>query len=289
MKSLYAKLLPLLFLPLLFLVACKESAENVVVAGDSWAFFMCTHKSFDAAFAKAGLSGKAAANSNCELTSMPDIRAENWLKSDTHRMTLLAVQNPQVKVLFLSLGGNDVINHWNKDMSPWDEQNLFLTVERHVTKIVGTFKKLRPDLKILISGYDYPRFTPNLLMPPFRKAFELMGSPTPLEINNSLIRFSKSMSDTAAMNEVSYIHHLGLMHFYFGNTSEQLEAGQTLAPDLISPPEDPKKFGGDPRFQTDEAAMLKVDRIVDAFHLSKFGYGKLADHAVAAYLSDWLQ
>ncbi|MBC7370617.1 MAG: hypothetical protein H7326_03575, partial [Bdellovibrionaceae bacterium] len=270
-----------------FLVACKEAPENVVIAGDSWAFFTCNNQSLDLAFKNAGLEKIAATNSDCAATTMPDIRAENWLVSKTHILTLLALQNPDVKVLYLSLGGNDLINHWNKGMSYAEEQRLFKTVQDHLTTIIAIYKKTRPDLKILISGYDYPRFNERTLVPPYQRAYELMGKPTPEQINQSLIQFSDSMTKYVNREDVFYIHHLGLMQYYFGNPSQGLAAFQTLPPDQISSKEHPAQYGGDPRLQTDEAALLSVNKVVDSFHLSKSGYNKLADHAVQIYLKDW--
>ena len=97
------------------LSSCKENQKTVLVVGDSWAFLTCLHKSLDLAFKKAGLVD-AAVNSNCKLTSVVGAHASDWLSSSQHDLTMIALKDPSIRVVYISLGGNDVINLWNKNI-----------------------------------------------------------------------------------------------------------------------------------------------------------------------------
>ncbi len=281
----------LIFLATFALTACKEKSESVVVAGDSWAFLACTHKSLDRALEKVGIKDKGV-NSTCQATSLVGMRASGWKSSIMHKATIAALLNPEVKVLYLSLGGNDIMNSWNKNMTPDEELAALNTVRQRVVDVIQEYRKLRPDIKILLAGYDFPRFIKDHPIPNYKEGYEDMGEPTPQEMNEGLIRFTKLMAELADNQNVFFIHFLGLMHYYHGNSDVGLPPYSTLAPEYISSPTHPLEFGGDVRFQSDRKAMEQIfggsAAIVDAFHLNKEGYNKLGEQVVNHYLKDWL-
>jgi hypothetical protein len=260
----------------------------VVIAGDSWAAFLCVNKSMDRALTNAGMSNTSV-HPTCLTTVENGVRADNFFKSHAYTTTMVAIADPSVKVLYLSLGGNDLMSYWKTSMTPAEEQALFDSSREYLTQIIQAYRNARPDIKILVSGYDYPRFTANHPIPYYREVYAEMGSPTPLEVNQSLQRFSRELSKVADMKNVFYIQHMGLTHYYVGNESAGLAPFTTLAPDLISSPEDPNRTGGDPSLQSDAEAMLHIkDILVDAFHLNKSGFDKIAEHSVNLYLKNWL-
>ncbi len=215
----------------------------VLLSGDSWSFFVCIHGSMNKALKNAGVK-EASDNATCEVTTRVGIRAENWLGSTAHKATLTVLDEESTRVLYLSLGGNDVLNHWRKSMSPEEAQAVFERVSNQVFEIATLYKKRRPDIKILVSGYDYPRFTENHPVEEYRKAYLQMESPSPFEANTAIVRFSEVMAAKAAAAGVSYIQHYGLTHYYFGNSEQGLEPYLTLNPDQISTPDAPNRAGG---------------------------------------------
>ena len=281
------KILSLVTLLSFALTSCKEASRTVAVAGDSWSVFVCNYKSLDKAFAAAGVQD-AATHATCALTTDFGMRAERWLASSYHERTLKTLKDKSVKVLYLSLGGNDILNYWRKDLTAAQEREVFDTLKSILNEIIHVYQKVRPDVKILISGYDFPRFTPNHPISAYKRAYENMGSPTAQEINSMMIRFSESMQDLADQKSVFYIQHHGLMQYYLGNKEEGLQAFTTLSPDLISSEDQPARAGGDINLLSDKEAMQKIGPAIDAFHLSKFGYEKIGDHVVSIYLKKWL-
>ena len=72
-------------------------------------------------------------------------------------------------VVYLSTGGNDIIltPGWDLGLSPGDEQNRANAIAGNVNTVVNHILSIRPDIQVVIAGYDYP----NLWDP------ELSGSP----------------------------------------------------------------------------------------------------------------
>ncbi|MEZ0393145.1 MAG: SGNH/GDSL hydrolase family protein [Pseudobdellovibrionaceae bacterium] len=281
-----------LILTLGFLTSCKESAKVVLLVGDSWASFVCAHKSLNQALHKAGILD-AEANQECATTTKLGGEAQNWLDEKFHQAARLRLKDKSVKAVYLSLGGNDFLSHWNRKMTLEEEQILFSQITDDTEAVLKVYRKQRPDLKILISAYDYPRFTENHPVENYRKTYENMGKPSPFELNSAILRFSERMSELADGKNVFYIQHYGLMHFYDGYEETNLAPQTTLSPDLISPPENINQSGGDPHLPSDPQSLLHLGggehAVVDAFHLSQAGYDRLAEHAVLHYLKSWLK
>lgn len=275
------------------LTSCKWNQQTVLVVGDSWAMFTCVHKSLDQALSKAGLKN-AKTNATCLATTDTGARAESWRQSRHHQNALLALKDPTVKVLYLSLGGNDVINYWKKSLTDSQSEQVITRTRQYVADIVSIYHAERPDIKILVTGYDFPRFTADHPILAYRRMYEDMGLPSPLELNSALVKLSESFYALNEINQTRYIHHLGLMHYHFGNKEMGLLPKSTRAPQDISKPGSiSNTWGGDLRFQSDVPAMqVYTDGdyigVVDAFHLSKQGYYLLAEHSVEHYLKNWL-
>ncbi len=274
-----------------WLSSCKNNQKTVLVVGDSWAFLSCLYKSLDQALVKAGIVD-AGVNKDCALTSIVGAQVSEWLTSTQHEQTLRALKDPSVKVVYISLGGNDVINTWNKNMNPQQLDSLVLDLKTKLSGILDIYRAARPDVRFLISGYDYPRFTPNHSIPEYAEAFEEMGFPEPAEINRALIILSEKFLSLSEVPNTAYLHHLGLMHYHFGHAEAGLLPKTTKVPTLISKPgETLNTHGGVSGLSTDAPAMETVlgGQIVDAFHLSKLGYLLMAEHTVEQYLKDWLK
>ena len=276
-----------------FLTSCKWNQQTVLVAGDSWALFTCVHKSLDQALSKAGIKN-AKTNATCPATSDAGARAESWKQSTYHQNVLRALKDPTVKVLYFSLGGNDVINYWNKNLSDSQTEQVILRTRNYISEILTLYHNERPDIKILVSGYDFPRFTADHPILAYRRMYEDMGLPTPLELNRALVKLSESFNALNELNQTRYIHHLGVSHYHFGNKEMGLLPKSTRTPSEISKPgQVTNTWGGDLRYQADVKAMqVYTDGdyigVVDAFHLSKEGYLYLAEHSVEQYLKNWL-
>ncbi|MFN9066249.1 MAG: hypothetical protein ACK5V3_03405, partial [Bdellovibrionales bacterium] len=165
---------------------------------------------------------------------------------------------------------------------------------QNVADLVALYHAERPDVKILVTGYDFPRFTADHPILIYRQMFEEMGLPSPFELNSALVKMSESFFALNQLKQTQYIHHLGLMHYHYGNKEMNLPPKTTRPPSEISKPGvNFNSWGGDLKFQSDVPAMQvftdgEFIGVVDAFHLSKQGYHFLAEHSVQLYIKNWL-
>lgn len=279
-----------LFLAVTLVSSCKLTETLVLVTGDSWAALMCLNKSFEDSFKKQKMPD-VNVNDTCAFTTRVGMHAENWINSKYDDWTTKELKNPNVKVVYLSMGGNDFLDKWNTSLDSDQENIVFENIRNDISTILEKYTKKRSDIKIILSGYDFPRFTSDNLIKEYRELNEKLGNPTPLQINSAILRFSNIVSTLANGSNVFYIQHYGLMHYYFGNNENGLRSGTTLPPNIISKSDDINNFGGNINLASDASAMLSVkignQQAVDAFHLSKKGYGYLADHVVTMYLKPW--
>ena len=261
------------------------SKPSVIVAGDSWAFLPCFFSSVDVAFEIRQMDVEIA---GCLSTSKAGARADNFKGSKAYNQILKLIPDKNIRAVYLSLGGNDMFNHWSNTMTSENENQLFLKIKSDIDEIIGNIHAVRPDLNVLISGYDYGYLYDKNPIKAYREIFENMGKPTAAEINSAFFRLSKVLNDLTS-NHTAFIQHYGLMHYYFGAPEAGVGPYQTLPPDQISTPQAPLQTGGVPTVRNCPAAMLHIfDWYTDPHHLSPTGFDYLFGHAIDLYLADWL-
>jgi hypothetical protein len=258
----------------------------IIVAGDSWAMFPCLFKSFQRVFADEGLNVKVV---NCFDTAAVNIQASNWLEKKPHQKLLEKLHKySNVKAVYLSLGGNDLLNHWHKDMTAVEEEQMMRQVLNDIKKVIDAIHEVRPDVKILLSGYDYGRFTSeNSKIHVYEKLYNHLGRPTPEELHIAVLRFLPFATSLVNNSDVFYIHHHGLMQYHFGNKDVGLAAHETAPPESISPAENPLAWGGIPEYENGHTAMLRIGGIRDSYHLCPTGFYHVAKHAFDHYFKKW--
>lgn len=275
---------------LLISTSVTFAKSKILIAGDSWAYLPCIFGSFNKALAHSDLTDVEIIK--CRPTSKAGMRAEQWLQSTEHSAVLAHLKSDEkkeIKVIYLSLGGNDFVNYWNTSLSAAEEQIVFTKAANELQTITHLYHELRPDIKILISGYDYPRFTSTNKIAQYRKVFSRMGEPAPENINAAIVRFSNVVSSVADNKNIFYIQHYGLMHYYIGISHAGIAKGETLPPEQISSSNDPNQVGGMIEHQGDIKSYLSVFTLSDAFHLSRYGFFKLAEHTFDVRIKNWLR
>lgn len=267
----------------------SSTSASLLVAGDSWATLMCLGNSFQTSFSKHKIRNVKVLGCSSDKATKFGAHASKWLSyKEGKKMIALLKSSPDVKSVFLSIGGNDFLGDWNKKMSPQEEQELFAKILYDTKVLVNAIYEIRPDVKVLISGYDFGNFKDFIKVKPYVKLYKSMGSPTPFEINSALIRFSETMSAIADFRNVFYIQHIGLSHYYYGNPEFNLKAKTTLEPRLISNRAHPMSTGGVVELVAAKQSMLNIlGLLVDAYHPTFTGFTHIADHAIENYISDW--
>ncbi len=144
-----------LIIALLAISACPALAvERIITIGDSWAYLVADYGSVQLMLntffpgqgytvANESFGGGTAAQ---HAASLADITA----RINAH---------PTADVVWLSSGGNDMLlgqagGGWYLGMP--NEAGLFDTIGANVQTVVNHILSLRPDIQIVIIGYDYP-------------------------------------------------------------------------------------------------------------------------------------
>jgi FlgD Ig-like domain len=221
---------------------------RVLLAGDSWAQYMWDDGSHNAIFDTYGLGDHRALSLSLSTNPGPGYtgaayavsgsEAREWVDTVNfpylENMVTALEANPTIDVVLLSIGGNDVLagkpdGGWYKDMDldvPGSEAAFFARLHDDVLTIVGAALAVRPDIRVILSSYDYPNFNVGPLFCwiaacPIRDA--LSRDPTndlitDQEINTMMVMMESMRVDWANADErILYDNGIGLMHYFYGD------------------------------------------------------------------------
>lgn len=266
-------------------VEIMSAKDKILIVGDSWGSFPCLYNSIGKMIRD--VDAKIVEDNRCLRTTKLGVEASEWIGSKQDERVMKFLKNtPRIKYIYLTLGGNDLMGNWNKDFTPEQELKLFQDTFATVQKIMNKYLKIRPDIKIILSGYDFPHFKPNHKIGLYKTIYERMGSPSDLRINRALVGFTQFMAPIANQKNIFYVHHLGLAQYYDGISEYKYPARQTLPPSQISSWNDSLAIGGDINFPSSEDSMINWLFLVhDAFHLNTRMYRNVMHHTYDNVLS----
>lgn len=256
---------------------CNSSETKIMVMGDSWAFFSWQGDSYNENLKRFGFTD-IKAESNIYL-SVNGTRASNFFNDSNRKDAVqeFIATHSELEFVHFSLGGNDFLGEWNKNMTTQQEDSLLNFIVFEIRESLDTVFSYNPDLSILFSGYDYPNFaeTVGTLSPsfiqelhPFFDLWDDMGQPTHIELNELVLKAINIFEDSiATWDNVSFVNNLGLMQNLYGQTSNLGAAPYGTYPANTAPVP-----GGFPTYPSPLAA-LNFDGL-DAFHLNDNAYEK---------------
>ena len=130
---------------------------RVLDVGDSWAFFPYALQSPPALEEVLALPefnlGQYLEDGSIGLTN---IFAEGWDSPEQKELIherLVAL--PTLDICHVSLGGNDFVHGWKRQMTEEQKDALFDEVIDHIRNVVQFCLDERPDIRVAIVGYDY--------------------------------------------------------------------------------------------------------------------------------------
>lgn len=251
--------------------------DKILIVGDSWATFPCFYNSMGKMIRD--LDANIVEDNRCWRTTKLGMTGFDWIGSKQDLRTFRYIERTKrLKYMYLSLGGNDLMAIWNKDFTAEQELAAIHKVMAQVKEVMDRYHAIRPDLKIILSGYDFPHFTPNHTIGLYRKIFDRIGRPPHERTNRALAKLCQHMAKLANGKNIFYVQHMGLSQYYDGVPEFGLEAGKTLAPDMISPIKNPSVIGGDVRYPSSQKSMINWIIAKDAFHLSNKMYRRVMHH-----------
>jgi len=273
---------------------CDGSDPKILIAGDSWAQYMGDDDVHNAILNQYGQADKYLVTETLEpgpsvpytgsAYAVSGSEAREWANTATYpyiaNMVNALNANPSIELVILSIGGNDVLagksgGGWYKDMDldvPGSEAALFATIETNTLTIINAALAVRPNIKVLLSSYEYPNFDVEFgtcWIYACDKREDLSRDPNNDLITNAELNAMMITTETQRQNMVNglsrvyYDNSVGLMHHIYGN--DNVGEGVLPKPQGISP----YTPGGDPSLPS----LRENFRIWgDPIHLDAEGY-----------------
>ena len=272
------------------------SAERIVTIGDSWAWLVAN----GAPGSTVNQAGFSNSLQNVLNTYHPGVTAanESFMGGTAAQMaTMLSSINdrvnahPEADIVWLSIGGNDMLagalaGGYTNLLTQEQKNALYATIKNNVQIVVDDILSIRPDIQIMIEGYDainvwdLPNGTAannlraNLGI--VKSGNVLVDAQQNLTLNQGFMDLEANIASIATQNSrVAFVNNWGLNHTvvgysgYFGN----FPAIGAFPPDVY------------PYLPTPSSRMNSGD----AIHLNSAGYTNIALNAEINFLGTALQ
>lgn len=275
-----------------FTFAQSEITEHrVMLAGDSWAVFMNADGTFNNTLRKWGHSDKTC-YSNLIISENGSETNDFMGGAKQEEIAAQLLANPSIEVVHLSIGGNDVLGDWDVTFTQAQTDSLEAQVTVRLTSILDFIKSVRPDIRIVWSGYTYPNFGEVIgSLPsgaqsghPFYDTWSGMGFPTFTQLNDILNSFSATVEAyTDSDPQVDFVNCTGVLQHVFGqNTPLAVAPGGTYAAFEAPLP------AGFPQYPSPANTMRDYFIFKDCFHLSAPAYSAFLDYQFQKFYHKFL-
>jgi hypothetical protein len=158
MKKLFTVCMLIAFTSSLTFSQCVENPTNrVLLAGDSWAAFMFGDQTLNQGLRNVGHSDKRFVSN--VIVSENGAETDDFLGQEKQDAIQNIINgNPDVDLIHMSIGGNDVLGDWNISFSQQETDSLESAVASRLEEIVAFLKSTRSDVHVFWPGYTYPNF-----------------------------------------------------------------------------------------------------------------------------------
>lgn len=221
---------------LLAMLTGRSYAAEIVIVGDSWGDLIATHLTEVA---------EAQGFSVDDIATF-GLRAMT-LAANANQIEDALSNNPDARVVHLSVGGNDFLRRWSAAQTLETRQRILGDINEDVETIISHIGALRPDLEIFHVSYDFIR---------------PLDIGAPEEVNNALLSLAQLHEGIEADN-YEYLNFYGLTQLEFGLPELGIPPGHASLP------------------RTDQPGPQEA--FADAIHLTGEGYRKLAERSFEAY------
>lgn len=271
---------------------CVETPVNkVLLAGDSWAAFMYGDQTINQGLRNVGHSDKRFV-SNVVIS---ENGADTWDFVDGPKQD--AIQdfvdaNPEISIIHMSIGGNDMLGDWNISFSQQQTDSLAQDVKGRLDSIVDFLQGTRAGMNVFWPGYTYPNFeevieeiAPFQSNHPFYSTWNDMGQPNFLQINTVLNEMSDSVAFSASIDpQLHFVSAQGVLQYHFGQAQ-----ALGVAPGGTYPAFDAPLPLGYPDYPSPKESMrLYAGIFTDCFHLSPAAYLVFFQYQAEAYYQEAL-
>jgi len=262
---------------------CTENVQKkMFLVGDSWATFMW----FDGTLSTVAKDwGHSDVDYYTHLTlNEAGSQTDDFLKPEKiSKLTQELAARPELKVVHLSVAGNDFLGNWKKSFTQDQVQDLYDDMILRLDSIIDTIHALRPDIHIVWSGYTYTNFQESIeqipsafrSQHPFYTNWQNMESPTPAQINALQNWFQQEVQQRYSNDpKFTYVPASSILQYTFGQTDDlTIAPGGTYPPYSVDVPLGLENYPSPLSSMRHYVTIPIVNiPIKDAFHLSSQGY-----------------
>ena len=270
---------------------CDSSVTKIMMIGDSWSSFPYNFSSFENNLDRYGYTNVNMYSNTTNLSISGAVTANFLTAASKTDVQNELNAHPDVELINLSIGGNDILNEWNKSMDSLTTDSLIDAMVDRVDSIIMNLKTMKPGVKIYVPGYDYANFEEVIMTfaaPTFHLFYSRwngMGKPNFIEINTLLAKASKKFEALAnSHNEVYYNNALGLMQYLYGQATPL-----GVAPSGTYPAKSVPLPGGRLDYPTPKIMMNDYTAFRDCFHLSSQGFDDFYSYHFQKFYWDYLR
>lgn len=287
--------------------------DRILWVGDSWSYYMWSNRNLSDVLDQFGHADKhefvddPQPDNGCGIpcidpnqTSVSGMTAEAAVSSSdliTKMQTVIAAK-PELDIVLISLGGNDLINHpttgWLGLGPSYDASTQNPIIAGYISTLAQSALAIRPDIEVVIFGYDYVGIAENAVHNPFSLYGALWlgawGTPASGVFYDDLVDLEarkKAIAD--ADPRIYYINNLGTHQYLHGHDLLGLTPAYAATvmsyPDATNFPQG-LTFPGQGRIGNDREgtdAFDIWDTPTDCIHLSPLAYRKLCENSAAQY------
>lgn len=202
----------------LFLVTVLAFGEpRILVLGDSWAAGIFGFQAFPQVLERHGVTDVDVIGSK---TALGGSRADQWAENHKGKLDALAselAENPSVDMVHVSIGGNDFLKFGLENdlsaLSAAERAAEWDSICADIKTLLTFIQDQRPGIRILLSDYDF--LSPETIREVVKLEFK--GSPDAKAFNTYHLELAlKKRALAASMDNVAYVHHFGLLQYYYG-------------------------------------------------------------------------
>lgn len=261
------------------------TVKRILIIGDSWAASIAAihhdpappgFGSLNAVLRDNKLDGYESVGGP---TAWGGRKASDWVKpQNLELITQQLKDNPTVDIVHLIIGGNDFLSQASKGTNimslPAEERTVIWDkVKADIQTIVDHCLAQRPDIRVLISDYDYlDGAAAQRILPTFD-----FGRATPAELNTAFMELGRKKLEIArATPRCFYVSHWGRLQHYYGSPNAGLPAPG-------GPPDYVPYAGGDPVFP-----MPPQAHVGDGIHPTDEAHRVMLQYCVNLYYRQWL-
>lgn len=201
-----------------FFAPGAHAAKRVLLVGDSWAAYMWKYKSLSTNFKAFGVGQHTEDGS---VTAIGGTTAAIWA-ANTGIIQQQLILNPTIDCVNLVLGGNDLWV-WNTSWSQAQTDAHLDSVKANLSTICQAALAVRPNIKVVLHGYDYINLWDSVVADPFGTAglmWVSLGQPTPAQLNGLFLGLDQRKMALAQSNSrIKYVQCNGTLQVVGGTSA----------------------------------------------------------------------